>query len=392
MDIFYSFEGLISIFVILTILAVLLLKRIHQPYIISYILVGVLLGEHGFHIIADEETVIHLGEIGIILLLFFIGMEISLPEFVKQWKVALIGTLLQVLFSVSIVYMVGSILDWGINRSVIIGFVISLSSSAVIVKLLEEKKIINSKLGKNVLSILLTQDILIVPMLIIASFMGGTKPSSVEILLLLLGGVFIILILAFIYIKKSIVLPFSKSIQEDYELQVFVALLFCFGGALLSSLFGLSAGLGAFVGGMVMHAGKATEWIHDNLHPFRVLFVAIFFVSLGLQIDIEFIAENLLPLSIILLAIFVTNHFLNSVILRIFNCTWREALLGGALLAQIGEMSFLLSYSAYDSGIILTYGYKFSVSLICLTLVFSPFWIGTTQALIGWRKVKLKEN
>lgn len=379
--------GFISIIAILIMVVGLVLKKVKQPYIVGYILVGALLGKDGLALIEDTATINHLGEIGIILLLFFIGMEISLPEFVKQWKVATMGTLLQVLASVLIMIGVGFLFNWKIERSIILGFVISLSSSAVIIKLLVDKNLVNTRIGKNVLSILLTQDIIIVPLLIITSFLGGKDESLGNIVLMLAGGVIIMGILIYIYNKKSITLPFSKAIENDHEIQVFMAIFFCFGGALASSIFGLSAALGAFVGGMVMHASKATKWIFDTLDSFRVLFVAIFFISIGLQLDFEFIYHNALAISVVIVAVYITNHLINSLVLRLFSCPWKEAFLGGALLAQIGELSFLLGASAYSLGIIESFSYQFTISLISLTLIISPFWITLTEKLIAIQRI-----
>lgn len=379
-----SFISLISLFVILVILLGLVLKKLHQPSIIAYILVGIILGKDGLGIIKDTEAIYHLGEIGIILLLFFIGMEISLPEFIKQWRVAVVGTFLQVMISLGVMLGIGYIFDWSLARSVVLGFVIALSSSAVIIKMLQEKGMVDKKVGKYVLSILLTQDIILVPLLIITSFMGGKEVPMSELLLMVLGGILVILAMVYVYIKKEVKLPFAKAIEADHEIQVFTALLFCFGGALISALFGLSPALGAFVGGIVMHAGKATEWIHDTLDSFRVLFVAFFFVSVGLQIDFEFLAENWLALSVVTFAVFVTNHFVNMAILRVFSCSWKEAFIGGALLAQIGELSFLLGFEAFSLHIITDFGYKFSICLISITLLISPFWITFAEKLVRY--------
>ncbi len=381
-----SFISIIALIVVLIVLLGLFMKKFRQPYIISYILVGALVGETG--LIVDEDLVHYLGEIGIILLLFFIGMEISLPEFVKQWRVALLGTFAQVIVSISITLFIGYLFDWQLTRSIVIGFVIALSSSAVIIKLLEEKGIMDTRTGRNVLSILLMQDIIIVPLLIITSTIGGESVQMKDILLMIIGGLLFIGILIYIYAKQTIRLPFAKALQKDHELQVFAAILFCFGGALLSSLFGISPALGAFVGGMVMRAGEACRWIHDTLHSFRILFVAVFFIGVGLQIDIQFIIANALPIFSVLVAVYLTNHLLNSFILRFFTCTWQEAFYGGALLAQIGELSFLLSSLGYSLGIIDEYTFTFSISLISLTLVVSPFWIAASEQFLKWNDSK----
>ena len=184
------------------------------------------------------------------------------------------------------------------------------------------------------------------------------------------------------YIKKEIKwLPFKKAIYKDHELQVFLALFFCFAGALVASLFGLSEALGAFVGGLVMHAGKATEWITDAIHSFRILFVAIFFISIGAQIDLLFLKDNAMEIGILLMAVFLVNHFINAVILRMSGNPWSTALVGGALLAQIGELSFVLAASSYGSDIISDFTYQLSISIISLTLLLSPFWVLCSRQL-----------
>lgn len=364
-----------------------LLRKFNQTYIIGYILAGIVLGEHGFEVVKDKDSIFILGELGVILLLFFIGMEINLVDFVKRWKVAVIGTFAQIVFSVLFVLLIGHLIGWNFARSVVLGFVIALSSSAVVIKLLQDKNLIDTKVGKNVLSVLLAQDVALVPLLIIISQLGGKEQSTQSVVLMIVGAILIISILIYIYIKGKISLPLFHKIERDHELQVFMAIFLCFGGALATILFGLSGALGAFVGGMIINAAKEADWIHDTLHSFRVLFVSFFFISVGLQIDLNFLAENISTISMVLLLVYLTNHLLNSLILRIFSCTWREALLGGALLAQIGELSFLLISTALSLEIIEEYSYKFTISLISLTLIISPFWIALTEKLI---RIKVK--
>jgi CPA2 family monovalent cation:H+ antiporter-2 len=378
--------GAISAVAILLVIIGFLLKKIKQPYIIGYILIGVLLGENVLGVVKNPETIHHMGEIGILLLLFFIGLEISLPKLVQQWKIAAVGTTLQVLISVVIMFGIGYIFGWQVQRVILLGFVIALSSSAVIINLLQDNNLLDTKIGKNVLSILLTQDIIIVPMLICTSLMGGKTESVTNIVIMIVGGILLILTLVYIYKRRRVRLPLSDKILGDHELQVFLAIIFCFGGALLTSLFGLSPALGAFVGGMYLHSSKSTAWIHDTLHAFRVIFVAFFFAGVGLQIDFSFIAQNWLEVILVLLTVYVTNHFINTIILRVFSNSWFDALLGGAYLAQIGELSFLLVSSSFYLDIIGEYEYKFTISLISLTLLISPFWIKLTEIIIAKNK------
>jgi len=265
---FGSSISFICIVVLLVVLASFFLKKINQPNLIAYILIGILVGPSSLDLIENPESIVFIGELGIILLFFFIGMEIDLSSFIRDWKLALFGTLSQILLSVLSVFLVGYFLDWSMSRILVLGCVIALSSSAVVFKLLEERGLFSSKLGKNVSSILLAQDIAIAPILIFISMMGTTvSAGSVSfvdsIYMKILGGIIFVGLTTYVAIKKEIKqLPFKNTIKDDHELQVFMALFFCFSGALLANFFGISEALGAFVGGIVMHAGKATAWIH----------------------------------------------------------------------------------------------------------------------------------
>lgn len=374
------------IFVILGIIIVILggvLRYFKQPFVVAYILAGILLGDFGFQIITDKELITVMGDIGLILLLFFIGMEISLPDLVKNWKVATIGTFLQVIGSVGLVGVIGWGLGWEMNRIITMGFVISLSSSAVIIKLLQDNGELNTLTGRNVLSILLMQDILIVPMLIATNYLGGNIPTVEESILQIIGGVLIIGTIIWIWRKKEFQIPFSQQVEADHELQVFVALVVCFGCAIITAFFGLSAALGAFVGGMVIHAARSTEWFHDSLHSLRVMFVALFFVSIGMLIDINFLIENWKTVSLVILTVYLTNHLINTLMLHYFGRNWGNSIYGGALLAQVGELGFVLVASALASNIISDYTYQLTIIVISLTLLISPFWIAVTKQIIG---------
>lgn len=372
---FESFVRYIAIFAVMVSIVGLVLSKIKQPYIIGYILIGAITGKDGLGLIENPELMHYMGEIGIVLLLFFIGMEINLRDIVSKWRLSLVGTFIQVLISVAVVLMLGYFMGWTVERAVVIGFVIALSSTAVSIRLLEDKGLLHTRIGNNVLSVLLAQDVIIVPLLIITSFLGGSSRTSTEYFLLLTGGALVVLIMVVLFNKKTVMLPFSKRLMRERELQVFAAILFCFGGALVTSLFGLSAALGAFVGGVIINSARATGWIQGTLHSFRVLFVAVFFISIGLQLDLHFLWNNALILTIALLAVFVLNQAINSAILRFFGSSHVESLLGGSYLAQIGELSFLIAATAFNLGIKSAYAYNFTISLISLTLIISPFWI-----------------
>lgn len=378
-----SFEMNLLLAISLAIVIIgLILRKFGQPYIIAYILSGVVLGPHGLGMVQDISFAQRLGDIGLIILMFFIGMEISLPDFVKRWRIAFFGTGMQVVFSLILTFTLGYFLGWPINRMILLGFIISISSSAVVIKLIETLKDPKATVNQNVISILLTQDVLIVPMIIVITILSGDTLNTHEITMQLIGGGLIIGALVFLFKKKQIKLPFEETLKNDHELQIFGALLACFGLALVTSLFELSASLGALISGMFIHASKSTKWLHDSLHSFRVVLVSVFFVSVGMLIDIDFLVENAIIVTLVVLAAYLSNHGINTIALKSLGSDWREAAFGGALLAQIGEFSFVLASVGLSHGIITSFTYQMTIIVIAITIFISPFWIAMTRRLV----------
>ncbi len=356
-----------------------ILKVLKQPSIVSYIIVGVLVGPFGLEFITNEALISNLGSLGLVLLLFFIGMEIHLPDLIASWKVSVIGTLMQILISILGIWLLSFYFGWDLKQVIVLGFVISISSTAVIVKLLQERDELQSVTGQNVLGILLAQDVLIVPMFIIIGYLQGEVPETKVVIKQLIGGAIIVSIFIFLFRSKRPRIPFEKYIIRDYELQVFVAFSFCFGFSLFTAYFGLSSALGAFVGGLFLSCVRSTKWVHDSLNAFKVMFVALFFVSVGLLIDLEFLVTNLGIIGLLVLLVFIANNAINTVILKLFGYSWKQSFYAGALLSQIGEFSFILGSTAFYAGIIEAYIYQLIISTIAISLLLSPFWISFSQ-------------
>lgn len=381
-------DPFLSILVVLSIGIILIsfvFKLLRQPYVIAYIMVGVLLGPHGFQLITDESLISNLGSFGLVLLLFFIGMEISLPKLIANWRIPVLGTLFQVLFSLGIVWIAGFFLQWQINHIIVLGLVISLSSSAIVINFLQDKGITTTDFGQNIIGILLVQDILVVPMLILLNYLSGTSVSTLDIVKQITGGLLILGITFWVLKQKEILLPFGGHIRKDHEIQVFIAFTFCFGFSLLTAFFGLSSALGAFVAGMIVSKAKETTWVHSSLHAFRIVFVALFFVSVGMLIDLGFLVDNLGVVSIMVFAAFITNNLINAIIVRFLGESWADSLFTGAILAQIGEFSFILGSTAFFVELISEHTYQLVISTISVTLILSPFWIFMMRKAIGLR-------
>lgn len=360
----------------------LLMRRLRQPHVVAYLLTGVALGPHGLAFIADEATLDHLGSLGVVLLLFFVGMEVSPRRLISNWRVAVVGTLLQILISVGVVWVIGHFAEWPLARTLLIGFVISLSSTAVVLKILQERGELESDTGQDVLGILLVQDLAIIPMLLILGTFSGESSSLSQVLLQGLGALLFIGLIALIIGRETLHLPLGKMLGDDHEMQIFVALAICFGLALLSGLLGLSTALGAFVGGMLISAARETRWVHHNIEPFRVVFVALFFVSIGMLVDLNFFISHWPQILTLLAVVVLTNTFINAAILRLLGGGWKDSLYAGALLSQIGEFSFVLAAIGIQSNIISHYGYQLTITTIALSLLVSPAWIALGRRLL----------
>jgi len=366
-------------YLVAAILAVLVLgiflRSIRQPYVIGYLIAGIILGPHGIAFVEDEALLGRLGAIGVVLLLFFIGMEVAPRKLIDNWKVAVIGTILQIVISVGVVWPLGAYLDWPLERIILMGFVISLSSTAVVLKLLQDWQEFDSKVGQNVLVILLAQDLAIIPMLMILAAMGDSQTDAGNIWLQLIGAIAIGSIVIYIALKETIRLPLSKLLRNDHEIQIFAALAICLGLSLLTGLAGLSTALGAFVAGMIVGAAKETQWVHHSLESFRVVFVALFFVSIGMLVNLEFVQQHWVQISALVLLVIITNTFINGAILRALGENWRDSLYAGTMLSQIGEFSFVLAAVGIQAHIISDYGYQMTVAVISISLLISPPWI-----------------
>ncbi len=155
---------------------------------------------------------------------------------------------------------------------------------------------------------------------------------------------------------------------------MFGALVLCFGLATLTAVLGLSTAVGAFVAGIVVGAARETDWVHRSLEPFRVVLVALFFVSVGMLIELDFLWAHWSTISLLVLVVFATNWAINACILRALGRDWRHSFLVAALLAQMGEFSFVLAAVGRQSGIIQEFAYQVIVGLIAITLLLAPLW------------------
>jgi len=370
--------------VILAILVIgFAMRALRQPQIVGYLVAGLLIGPYGLGLLQDPDLIGRIGGIGLIVLLFFVGMEASPHSLLSRWRLAIFGVALQVGITVAAVWLIGQLFDWPWSKVLILGFVISLSSTAVVLKLMKDWNELDTQTGQNVLVVLLAQDMALVPMIIAVNMLGGGHVSTSDLIAQLIGAVLLIGIAAWVFTRDHIKLPFAKNLRSDHELQVFSALLLCLSLALISGQLGLSTALGAFVAGLVVSSARETDWVHESLEPFRVVFVAAFFVSVGMLIDVDYVRNNLPLVTLLVVLIVVINTILNTIILKLLGSSWRRASYAGALLSQIGEFSFILAALAHTGQILPDDDYRLIVAVIAISLILSPAWIGLCKTLLG---------
>ena len=358
----------------------ILMRAMRQPHVVAYLIAGIVLGPHLLGFVNDHALLERLGAFGVVILMFFIGMEVTPQDLLEKWKTAILGTLLQVAASVGFAILLGYVLNWSTVQSVLMGFILALSSTAVVLNLLQARKELDSRHGRDALTVLLTQDVLVIPMLIIISMLSGEKVSAFELNLQIIGGILLLGIVAWITLSKDFRIPFiSEIISRDHEVQVFAALVLCFGLALITGWFSLSAALGAFVAGMILAAARETEWVYESLEPFKIVFVALFFVSIGMLVDIPFILHNLGRILLLTALVLLLNTSINALVFRGLGESWGHGILTGAMLAQIGEFSFILAAVGHASGIIEQDIYNLAVAVIAISLIVSPFWISSIK-------------
>jgi len=365
---------------LLGILGVVFVSRaLRQPHVVGYLFAGILLGPHGLALLTEPATLSRIGQIGVLLLLFFIGMENNPRELLTRWKITFIGTAVQIAASVGCIWLLGDWLGWGAPRIVLLGFVVSLSSTALVLNYLRETGQTGAKIGEDALGVLLAQDMAVIPMLIVIGLFGSGGVDGATIALQLVGGALALALMVWIVRGKNLRLPFSARLRGDRELQIFVAFALCLGFSLLAEGFQLSASLGAFLAGLLVGAARETEWVADRMEPFRVVFVALFFVSVGLLVSLDFVLEHAALVGFITLAVLFGNTLINALIFRALGDPWRYSVYAGAYLAQIGEFSFVLAAVGVRHGLITSFEYQLVVAVISATLLLSPAWI----ALIG---------
>ena len=366
------------------------LMRLRQPAIVGYILAGVVLGPGGLGLVHSAEGIDLFAELGVLLLLFLIGMELNLKAFRNVFQIALLCAGLQSAVAIGLTWGAGSLIGWGFERSLVLGFVLSLSSTAVGIKMLAEIGETRTHAGRLTMGVLIAQDLLIIPMLVVVQSLGSARGEDAGLDLVLalklfaavavLAGVAIILTR-----RERIELPWSRYLRHQPDLAPLANIAFCFVFAAVSGYVGLSPSYGAFLAGLILGASTDRRAAILFTAPVQSLLLMIFFLSIGLLIDLSFIVEHVWVVLFLVFVILVAKTATNIGILHFLREPWENAFIAGLVMAQVGEFSFVLAKAGLGAGAIDRETYQLALSVIALSLIVSPFWLVTARRIHGLR-------
>ncbi|MFH1924872.1 MAG: cation:proton antiporter, partial [Chloroflexota bacterium] len=352
-------EGLDPVVTIAILLAAALVggmvaHRLRQPVILGYLVIGVAVGPHALGLVDDLELIEAVATIGVALLMFTLGLEVSIAQLREVGKVGLWGGVAQVLVTFGLGLTVGIVLfKWSPAQAALFGLIISLSSTAVCLKILMERGELTSVQGRIMIAFLIFQDISVVVMIVIMPLMGGMEENILLSLATAVGKA--VLFIGVAIVAGRWVLPWLMGRVGGVrarELFLLTVLVLCLGAAIGTQIFGLSIVFGAFLVGMVL---RETRFVHQALAeitPLRDIFATLFFVSLGMLLDPMFLVQNWAVVAMMVAVITALKLLVVFGVVRLFGYSARVALLTGAGLFQIGEFGFILAQGGINVGIL----------------------------------------
>lgn len=368
----------------LSIAVLLFCHKMRIPSIVGFIFTGVLSGPHGLGLIRDIEAVDMLSNLGIMLLLFTVGMELSLKKIIQFKRYFVFGGVLQVLFTTLFGYALGMMMGRPPGESIFIGFLLSMSSTAIVLRLLEDRNETHSPQGQMVLGILIFQDVVAVPMMLMIPVLSGGEGSQhldtfffwlIAKGLLLLGIVFVcaekIVPKLLYYITKT----------RSRELFLMTVLTLCFSVAYLAYALDLSLTIGAFLAGLIVSESEYSNEAIGDILPIQDIFTSFFFVSIGMLLDVSFVASQPFFLIMAAVGIIALKGIAASATGMAIGMPLRSAILGGLALSQIGEFSFVLAKSGIEFGMGNDYYYQMFLAVSLFTMALAPLIISYSPTL-----------
>jgi CPA2 family monovalent cation:H+ antiporter-2 len=334
------------------VVVVAVLQKVGVPPIAGFIVAGTLVGPHGFGLIHDLHKVETLAEVGVVLLLFGIGLELSLERLRRLWQPILIGGTLQM--GMTILVAMGSAVMFGLGAAtaVFLGFLVAVSSTAIVLRALNDRGELEAPHGRLTLGVLVFQDLSVVPMMLAIPILAGSGVSATEVLLTLgkaVGVLVCVLVAARIVVPRALHIVARTRQRNLFMLTTFLV---CIGTAWIVSSVGISLALGAFMAGLVVAGSDYRHQALSDLIPFREVLTSLFFVSVGMLLDAQALLDHPLPILALLVAI-VAGKFIVVMLTGLFmRLPPRVWILAAAALAQVGEFYFVLLHAGKSAGIL----------------------------------------
>ena len=354
---------------------------LRQPPILGYILAGMVLGPSGFGLVENRETIALLAEMGVILLLYFLGMELSLRSFRHIWKIAIITALVQIALSLWMMQAFAYFFNWPNAHAILFGFCLALSSTVVAVKVLEANGQLRTHVGRITIGVLIAQDLAVAPMMVITGNLASGKFHYHVFLEVLLSIVILVAMIIFLTRRKKLQLPFAKNLDLGSDMAPLLSLTWCLAFAAGSNLIGLSPAFGAFLAGLIVGNSAQRQAIHNNAGPIQSVLLMVFFLSIGLLIDFGFFIDNFSTVLMLWAFVSLFKTLLNIGILRLLGQSVKNAFMVSVVLAQIGEFSFVLADVAKNTNAIDLSLHKMIVAVTVVSLVTTPIFTNAHQRL-----------
>jgi len=377
----------------LAVLVLLVCHRLRIPSIVGFLLTGIMAGPHGIALVSSVEQVEVMAEFGVIILLFSIGLEFSFKSLLSIKRTIFLGGSLQVGLTILLTFIISRVLGMPVNHAIFLGFLVSLSSTAIVLKQLGERLELSAPHGRTALGILIYQDIIVVVMMLFTPLLAAGTPDLVFFGWVLLKAAGMI---ALIFILSEYVIPpalYHVTRTQSRELFLLSIIVICFSVAWLTSIAGLSLALGAFLAGLIIAESEYSHEALGNIMPFIDTFTSLFFVSIGMLLNIQVAVDNIGLLLLFTLGILAVKGLVASLASIILGYPLRIAILVGFSLCQIGEFSFILSQTGVDSGLLGGGLYQGFLAASILTMMVTPFLIAfAPRAAALVEKIPLPER
>jgi len=352
---------------------VFLFHKFRLPPIAGFLAAGALIGPHGLNLVSDIEQVKVMAEIGVVLLLFTIGVEFSLAHLAAARRLLLVGGPLQVVGTLLLASIVGLAVGLPIQQALFWGCLLSLSSTAIVLKALGERGESDSLHGRATVGILIFQDLAVVPMMMLLPLLADPSDSlQPGVLLTLAKSVVLVaaLMVAALYVVPKLLEQIVRS--RSRELFLLTIIVLCLGIAWLTSLSGLSLALGAFMAGLVISESEYSHQAMAEVLPFRDSFNSLFFVSIGMLMDVRVLLAHPVLVVALIGAVLVGKFVMGMLPVLASGYPLRSGILAGVSLAQVGEFSFVLAQQGAQTGLLTGEPYQVFLAVSVLTMVITP--------------------